>query len=227
MSQHRTSWNTSRICFTTKFKTTNVSLGEEVATVPSKSVGLICRLKHFDVHTEKISDGLIVNCATLGWVQGWYISASRQTSPPTSSQKVWFTPVPWVALNSTDAWSLFVSDITLWVMRLSHKTVSATQPWRVNISRRVCCKSRPATSHVIHTVCSYLFVVTRCSLRYGNVNEALGGLCTCFNGWCAQTLFLSYIYSDHTGKPWGWDCTETKHIAAFVSKVLPIAQTNV
>lgn len=88
--------------------------------------------------------------------------------------------VPWVALNSTDAWSLFVSDVTLWVIRLSHQTVSATQPWRVNNSRRVCCKSWSATSHVIHTVCSFLSVVTCCSLTYGNVNEALHGLCACF-----------------------------------------------
>lgn len=36
----------------------------------------------------------MVNCATLGWLQGRYVSISRQTSPPTSSQKVWFTPGP-------------------------------------------------------------------------------------------------------------------------------------
>lgn len=94
MSQRRTSWNTGRIRFTAKFKTTNVSLGEEVATGPSKSAGLICRLKHFDVHTEEISDGLMVNCATPGWAQGWYASISRQASPPTSSRQVWFTSSP-------------------------------------------------------------------------------------------------------------------------------------
>lgn len=172
MSQRRTSWNTSRIRFTTKFKTTNVSLGEEVATVPSKSVGLICRRKHFDAHTEKISDGLIAR--HQDGRRAGNVSISRQTSPPTSSQKVWFTssPVGCVQLHRC------VVPVCIRHYFVSHTSVTQ------NCQRytTVCCKSRPAPSHVTHTVCSHLFVVTCCSLTYGNVNKALHGLCACFQG---------------------------------------------
>lgn len=203
-------WNTSCVHFTAKFKTTNVSLGEEVATVPSKSVGLICRLKHFDVHTGKISDGLMVNCATPGWAQGWYVSISRQTSPPTSSQKVWFTSSP---VGCVELYRCVVPVcIRLCESYVCHTRLSALRNRGERVVR-VGLRLPMSFIRCVHTCLLWLAALWRMEMSMR--------LFTAFvpvsseRGLVRVDALPSYIYSDHTGQLWGWGCREIKTYDGF------------